>query len=347
MTSSLSSMKATISTCHLRPLGLPQSGCIFRTNSLQFVNPVRRNPTVDFRTLAFAASVGQRFQRNWIKILQKRIVSSGLSLEALTMALAILLSISIPGAVCAGGLPEPGLIMFGLVANMDGSPITFGGVTWQVSSTLSSLSVTPAIININNQNFYITTVPFETHIIGGNIIGVATPNTLDLNSTPTTYSRFATVNGTNAAIVYASSGMTNTFTFGPTDRGRIERVDLAVSPPLTFVQWLEYYGLSTNSCQNCPTSKGMTLMQQFIAGLNPTNANSLFQFVGIQPGASGIQVQRSSVANETYTLQQGISLNGPFTAVQSNIVGTPGTNTFTIPMPTNSATLFLRVVVNP
>lgn len=243
-------------------------------------------------------------------------------------------------------LPEPGFGMYGAVTNSGGGLVPTN-ITWQVSRGSTTVSVNSAIININGQYFYIATIQFETRSIGGNSIGAATPNTLGLNSTPTTYARLATVNGRNAAIVYASSGSTNTFTFGPSDRGRVERVDLSVSPPLTFAQWLALYGLPANSNPNSdPTHKGMTLREQFIAGLNPNDPNSLFQFVGIQPVQQGVQVQWSSVADITYTLQQATSLNGPFTALQTNIIGTPGTNTFTIPMPTNSSTIFLRILVN-
>jgi hypothetical protein len=206
--------------------------------------------------------------------------------------------------------------------------------------------VTSATLNVNGQAFYIATVSFETRSIGGNSIGSAMPNTLPLSLTPTTYARQATVNGTNATIVYSSSGSSNTFTFGPADRGRIDRVDLAVSPPQTFAQWLAQYGLSANSDPNSdPAHKGMTLMQQYIAGLNPNDANSLFKFVSILPIQPGVQVLWSSVAGKLYTLQQGASVNGPFTPLQTNIVATPGTNSFLVPMPTNNATLFLRVFV--
>src|ERR1039457_1674529 len=141
-------------------------------------------------------------------------------------------------------IPEPGFIMYGAIPNIITAQ---AGLVWQISSTSTSISVNSATINVNGQNFYVATVPFETRSIGGIPIGPATPSTLPLNSTPTTYARLATVNGTNAAIVYASSGSTNTFTFGPADRGRIERVVLAVSPPQTFAQWLNQYE-NTNVC---------------------------------------------------------------------------------------------------
>jgi hypothetical protein len=243
------------------------------------------------------------------------------------------------------GLPEPGLVMYGTLSISNGTPLSSATVTWQVSS-LSSVFLRSAMLNVNGQYFYIATVPFETRSIDGQPIGEPTPDTLALNSTPTTYARLATVNGTNATVVYALSGLPNTFTFGPADRGRIERVDLAASPAQTFAQWLAQYGLpATTDPSSDPTHKGMTLEQQFIAGLNPNDPNSLFQFVGIQPVASGVQVLWSSVAGKLYSLQQGTSANGPFTTLQTNIVAAPGTNSFFVSMPTNSASLFLRVLV--
>ena len=232
--------------------------------------------------------------------------------------------------------------MYGAIA--DASSTT--NVTWQISSTSTSASIGASLININGQNLYLATIPFETRSLGGLSLGAPTPNILALNPTPTTYARQARLNGTNAVIVYASSGSTNSFTFGPGDRGRVERVDLALSPSPTFAQWLAQYGLPSNSSPNSdPTHKGLTLMQQYLAGLNPNDLNSTFKSIGIQPGPQGVQIQWTSAAGETYGLLQGTSLTGPFTVVQSNIVATPGTNAFIISMPTNSTSLFLRVVV--
>jgi hypothetical protein len=262
-----------------------------------------------------------------------------LSICCFTLSATIL-----PSSVMANSIPEPGLEIYGVVSNTT----NVADVTWLVSSTSSSVSVAASLININGQNFYLATIPFETRSLGGISLGAPAPNTLSLNPTPTSYARQATVNGTNACIIYASSGSTNTFTFGPADRGGVERVDLAVSPPPTFAQWLTQYGLPANSNPNSdPTHKGMTLLQQYIAGLNPIDPNSIFKFVGIQPNQEGLQVQWSSAAGELYALQQAISPAGPFSIVQSNIVATPGTNTFVLPMPPNGTSLFLRVVVQP
>jgi hypothetical protein len=272
-----------------------------------------------------------------MKVLKSAFVSASLAISGLLLTSA---------SVRAADIPEPGLVIYGAITGSNNAPIAPSNVIWQVSSTSSSVSIASTLININGQNFYLATIPFETRSIGGISIGAPTPNILPLNPVPTTYARLATVNGTNATIVSASSDTTNTFTFGPADRGRVERIDLSVSPPLTFAQWLTQYGLPPNSNSNSdPTHKGMTLMQQYIAGLDPNDPNSIFAFVGIQPTPQGVQVQWSSATNEVYSLQQGTSLVGPFSIIQSNIVATPGTNAFTIPTPTDGSSLFLRVLV--
>jgi hypothetical protein len=251
--------------------------------------------------------------------------------------------------LCGRGvsLPEPGFVMYGTVSNMEGTPVEFETVVWQLSSSSSAVSVDSRTLNVNGQLFYIATVPFETRLTAGIGIGSATPNILPLMSTATTFARLAKVNGTNANISYASIGSSNTFTFGPADRGRIERVDLSMTVPMTFGQWLAQYGLPGNSNPNSdPTHKGMTLMAQFIAGLNPNDPKSLLQLIGIQPMVQEIQIRWLSQPGKLYSVQEGRAPNGPFTLLQDNIVATLGTNLFIIPMPTNTVTLFVRVFVH-
>ena len=243
-------------------------------------------------------------------------------------------------ASCA--IPEPGLILYGAIS---ASRIP-ASVEWQVSSTSSAVSINSTLVNVNGQNYYLALIPFETRSVGSVPLGTPTPNALPLNSTPTTYTRHATVNGTNAAIGDGSSGNSDTFTFGPADRGRVERVDLALSPPPTFTNWLAQYNLPINSDPNfVSTNKGMTLMQQYLAGLDPNNTKSMFQIIGILPTQQSVQIQWASAAGIVYALEQGNSVSGPFSVLQSNIVATPGMNQFDVPATGVATNLFFRITV--
>jgi hypothetical protein len=156
------------------------------------------------------------------------------------------------------------------------------------------------LVSVNGQVFYLLRVPFETRSIPGTPSFAATPNTLELMATAATYTRAAKVNGTNATLQGSA-----TFTFGLADRGRIDRVDLTVAPGRgTFLQWLAQYGLPADTDPNAdPLNKGMTYFQQYIAGTNPLDPNSVFKLINIQPGLSGgITLQWSSVIGQTYTI---------------------------------------------
>jgi hypothetical protein len=218
--------------------------------------------------------------------------------------------------------------MYGAVRNGANSnaQIISGTLTWTFTPASGTpVSVTTPLTDITGQYSYALRVPFAS-VLGS---GTLPTNTLQLNSTATSYVRtnaFLTVNGTNYPASLSAPAL-GTFTFGPGDRGREDRVDLSVSAPATFAEWLVEFGLPASSGPNSdPTMKGMTLMEQYIAGLNPNDPKSFLQFVHIQPDEQGIELFWSSVAGRLYTLEQGSAVNGPFTFLQTNILATPGTN---------------------
>jgi hypothetical protein len=132
----------------------------------------------------------------------------------------------------AGGLPEPGLVMYGAVHNIANANarLTTGTLTWTISPPSGPpVTVTAALTDISGQYSCALRVPFET------LIGSVTlsPNALALNSTATSYVRtnvFLTVNGTNYPATISAPAL-GTFTFGSADRGRLEEVDLTVTAP--------------------------------------------------------------------------------------------------------------------
>jgi hypothetical protein len=263
--------------------------------------------------------------------------------------LALLLAgLSTPGQ----GIPEPGLIFYGML----NGGASEGQVTWQITNQTDFVSVTSSVVGVtvggNTQFYYIALIPAETRVAGSQTFPAST-NTLGLPQTSTQCMRMATVGGTNAAITYSSLGLGNSFTLVPGSRGLIERVDLStgISTNLTFAQWLASWGLATNTNPNAdPLGKGMTYYQQFIAGTNPTNKYSVFDFTGVVPSPQGLVVYWTSFPNKFYTLESAATLEGDYTILQQNVPAVPGTmpgtNSFT---DTTAATLqgprFYRVLV--
>ena len=260
---------------------------------------------------------------------------------------AIRLSWWIPAAR-AQGIPEPSLVLYGSVLNTSTSqPLSSGQVTWLITNSTDTVSVTATIIGVNTQFFYIAYIPLETRVVGGQTFPSST-NTLGLPTVPTTCTRTALVGGTNATIVFSSLGMSNSFTLGPGSRGLVERVDLAVAgtPFPTFAQWLAQYGLPANTDPNAdPLGKGMTYYQQYIAGTDPTDKNSVFAFVDIKPTAQGLNIVWTSFAGRVYTLLSGSTLNGSFAPLQQHLAAVPPLNTYTDSTVIGQGPRFYRVLV--
>jgi hypothetical protein len=115
--------------------------------------------------------------------------------------------------------------------------------------------------------------------------------------------------------------------------------------------WLQHYGLPINT--NTDTADldgtGMNLYQDWIAGLNPTNALSVLQMTSATAthNPAGLVVSWESVNTRTYFLQSSTNLAGQpaFTTIQSNIAGQAGTTSYTDTTATNAGPYFYRVGV--
>ncbi|HWX22152.1 MAG TPA: hypothetical protein VN578_19800, partial [Candidatus Binatia bacterium] len=130
---------------------------------------------------------------------------------------------------------------------------------------------------------------------------------------------------------FSSSGNLATFGFGRTNQGSVERVDLQVNLPIeSFQQWAVRIFGTTNINPNAdPMHKGMTYYQQYLAGTDPTDPQSLFILTNIRPDAQGgIDVSWQSVTYKSYTLLRSTDLGQPFTTLQTGIAATAPTNTF-------------------
>jgi hypothetical protein len=115
--------------------------------------------------------------------------------------------------------------------------------------------------------------------------------------------------------------------------------------------WLQQYGLPTDGSVDYTDldGSGMDVYQDWIAGLNPTNALSVLKMTSATPtnNPAGLVVSWESVSNITYFLQSSTNLGAQpaFSTIQSNIVGQTGTTSYTDTNAIGNGPFFYRVGV--
>ena len=88
----------------------------------------------------------------------------------------------------------------------------------------------------------------------------------------------------------------------------------------------------------------MSNLAEYKAGTNPSDAQSLFEFVNVRPDAQGgALVEWSSVAGKLYTLQRSGDLLTGFSDLQSHIPATAPKNSYRDATATGSGPYFYRL----
>jgi hypothetical protein len=107
-----------------------------------------------------------------------------------------------------------------------------------------------------------------------------------------------------------------------------------VLPHGTPVPWLIQYGFTSPSGwvadETNLDSNGRMLWQDYVAGLNPTNASSVFAIQNLSPtgSAGSYQVNFNTVLNRTYRVEASTDLLN-WQTLQDGIAGTGGPVTVT------------------
>jgi hypothetical protein len=115
--------------------------------------------------------------------------------------------------------------------------------------------------------------------------------------------------------------------------------------------WLQQYGLPSDGSVDFADLDGTAfdVYQDWVAGLNPTNPASILAMLPPAPtnSASGVTVSWQSVTNIPYLLQRStnLSIQPPFSTIQSNITGQAGTTSYTDTSAMNDIPYFYRVGV--
>jgi len=210
--------------------------------------------------------------------------------------------------------------------------VYFNGPYYAPYSTLNYCCTTPMPYNgIGN----ITNAPLFEDYAGGNL-------RLQSNS--------PCINSGNNAHVVGSTDLDGKprIVGGTVDIGAYE-----YQTPASMISyaWLQQYGLPTDGSADHDDldGTGMNVYQDWVAGLNPTNALSVLKM--LPPAATnsplGLVVSWQSVSNITYFLQRSTNLAAQpaFSTIQSNIVGQAGTTSYTDTTATNAGPYFYRVGV--
>ena len=254
------------------------------------------------------------------------------------------------------GVPEPGLILWGSVVNATNTSqqISIDSASWSVTDGTSIGTYTPLTrppvrtFIQGNQSFYVLEVPFDTRRFGA--IQLDDPVSEGVksfplqSSSPPTYLLTPTINGSPASVRFvdgAPSSGTNVPVSGftATVRGRVIRVDLAITPITeTYEQWATRIfggiGLPSASPGADPDQDGLTNSGEYAAGTNPLDPSSTLKLLQISFTANQATVGWQSVSNKRYVLESASNLSGPWsdaasilaaaTSVQTSVSRSPG-----------------------
>jgi len=250
-----------------------------------------------------------------------------------TVALLTALTAALPLRTPAQGIPEPSLVMYGVVRNtqdVDQLRIVFGKLTWlfQPAGGGPGFAVTTTLTNINDQFSYVLYVPCETEVAG---IPLST-NVLRLGSSYTRGMVFYDDDLPASLVVPFQAS----FSLSSTARGQVERVDLEISIALEDLDgnglpdaWeLLFFGQTGVDPFADADGDGVSNQDENKSGTNPRDPLSLFQFIRVTAQTDGVLVEWASVANRSYSVLRSSDILTGYQLLIGDQSATPPTNSF-------------------
>ena len=94
-----------------------------------------------------------------------------------------------------------------------------------------------------------------------------------------------------------------------------------------------------------PDGDGLTNWQEFLAGTDPKNGDSVLQIKSIRNGTEGIELGWDSVAGRSYRIAVAESLAGPFLPLEQEFVATDSNGRATLTADFGVRQIFFQVIV--
>ena len=109
----------------------------------------------------------------------------------------------------------------------------------------------------------------------------------------------------------------------------------------------EHFGGLGIACPTCDFDRdGATDWQEYVAGTDPADANSVFKMVGLQqPGNSETVLRWTSVAGKSYAIEKSTDLTAGFYELVGDVLATPPVNTYMDVNPPGASGVFYRIRV--
>jgi len=229
------------------------------------------------------------------------------------------LTVQVPVRVLsADALPVRVFMFNAVIEPLDGSPPVTSPVTLTAVTNLGSPWGT-ASQNVNN---YIAAWLDSTvaGVSGTNILGtlnVTLPSNVNANSAYLVHFEHFSASP-NGLALFHSTIQDGLITVG-------NRTTSSWHDGIPDTWRLLYFGTVSNALSAAgadPDGDGASNWQEFVAGTNPLDATSVFQFLpGLSASGSGFTLQWPSVVNKTYSVQSSSSTDGNWTTVASGLIG--------------------------
>lgn len=264
---------------------------------------------------------------------------------------ALLLAVGLASSsASAAGIPEPSLVVHGVVTDALGKRSTTGTIQLTLTPVAGGTPIRASIpvTELASGFSFAQLIRTETPVPGQ----ARSANTLALPVAAENWRVTATLGGTTNANLLPA-GRTN-LAVSLATRGQLLRTDLSLGVDtdgngLIDAWEMLYFGKLGNSPTASAAGDGISNLAKMYAGLDPRGSTTTFpNFTLAQAREDGaFLIEWSSQSGRTYTVLRSTSLDGPFQSIQAAIPATPPANRL---VDTGAAALpnaFYRVQANP